>query len=149
MNGHRSQSIEEPRFIANWPPFVKKDLQRAPHGDPPADEKTLAQDFANLPFRQLMGDEVADANRHCKKREADEQARTANAEQLAQLLSGRIRAMTEILADCVAQNDWLFGQACRAIQIHQQRKGRVGRHFTRPADDEVFRVGIQVFFPKR
>ena len=49
----------------------------------------------------------------------------------------------------VAQDGRLVRQTGRAIEVHEQCQPRVARRLLRPADDELFAVGVQVSLAKR
>src|SRR4029077_16934097 len=44
---HRCKPFRKSSFTPNRPPIVQENLERAPHGNPAADRKAFANDFAN------------------------------------------------------------------------------------------------------
>src|SRR3989338_10529594 len=82
-----AQLVVERAQVSNRPPVVEKNLDRAPHRHPTADEQALLYDFVDGAGTEA-GDEFARAQAGGQEQEADEQAGPPLAQLAPQLSVG-------------------------------------------------------------
>ena len=121
----------------------------SPHRDPTADEKTLLEQLAERIAAEHPGGEITRKQRKSQHGDSDCQAGATHAEQLTKLSPRGHGSLAEVLANGVSQDCCLVGQSSLSIEIHEQGEPGVAVNIARPRDDEVFRLWIQVLFPKR
>src|SRR5262249_53331753 len=99
----------EPHFITNGPPIVKKDFKGSPHGNPPTDCETFANDLANTSAFHQIGEEIAQSNRRRQRNQPNQQAGPTNPEQFPQPPSISFRPMPKEFVNRVPQDGCLVG----------------------------------------
>ncbi len=135
--------LEDAARAPERPPVVEQDLERSPHRDPAPDHEPFARDQGEgiLPgardhFRQR------EARRH--EHETDNQAGASPLHELAELAPRQIGAVREEVVDSVADERAVVVGARRLVQVDHEAKRRPLRILSRPAQDELFDVVVEI-----
>jgi hypothetical protein len=100
---HRAQSVIELRLGANRPPVVQEDLDRPPQRHPGPDRNAFLDQSPVVVAADQPADQIADEYGERDEGHADDETPAPHAEQLPEALSRTRGAVSEVLADCLAQ----------------------------------------------
>ena len=124
------------------PPAVQVDVDGLPKADPAADRQSFADEAGQVRTR---GDQVAQDQRRREEEQADQQRRPTFAEELSEVTTGDAGAIAEVMLDRLPDQPRGVG-VFRLAQHDADAEVRIPFVLTRPAQDELFGVVVQVAF---